>query len=242
MNVTSRTVGTATIITGDCLSGLASIPAGTVDAMITDPPYCAGGATESARTSSKGMTKSPLGWFTGDAMTTTGLVFLLREVAIQAERILTPDGNLLMFADWRMVPALAPALESSGLRWRSQIIWDKKSMGTGTGFRPRYEVILHLTKGKAPRYNTSAQNVLVYPRVTPKNRRHPTEKPVALLRDLIRSVAPAGGVVVDPFAGSGSLGEAALREGRQPILIERSPGFVASMTARLAGLEATSAA
>jgi hypothetical protein len=62
---------------------------------------------------------------------------------------------------------------------------------------------------------------------------HPTVKPLALMRWLTRLVTPPGGVVLDPFAGSGSTGIAALLEGRQFFGIERDAGYVRVARARL---------
>jgi site-specific DNA-methyltransferase (adenine-specific) len=60
---------------------------------------------------------------------------------------------------------------------------------------------------------------------TPRRRAnlHPTVKPIDLMRWLVRLVVPSGGVVLDPFAGSGSTGIAAVLEGRQFVGIEREP-------------------
>ena len=55
---------------------------------------------------------------------------------------------------------------------------------------------------------------------------HPTVKPVDLMRWLVRLVTPPGGVVLDPFAGSGTTGQAALAEGFRCILIEREAEYV----------------
>ncbi|MFZ0269926.1 DNA-methyltransferase [Caulobacter sp.] len=63
--------------------------------------------------------------------------------------------------------------------------------------------------------------------------RHPTVKPVALMQWLCRLATPPGGVVLDPFAGSGTTGAAALREGFGAILIEQQPKFVADIERRL---------
>lgn len=62
---------------------------------------------------------------------------------------------------------------------------------------------------------------------------HPTVKPVALMRWLVKLVTPRGGVVLDPFTGSGSTGIAALLEGRQFIGIERETEYVQIARARL---------
>jgi site-specific DNA-methyltransferase (adenine-specific) len=64
--------------------------------------------------------------------------------------------------------------------------------------------------------------------------KHPTIKPVALTRWLVRLVTPPGGTVLDPFAGSGTTGAAALAEGRQAILIEREAEYIADIRRRLA--------
>lgn len=62
---------------------------------------------------------------------------------------------------------------------------------------------------------------------------HPTVKPVPLMRWMIRLVVRRGGVVLDPFAGSGTTGEAALAEGDDVILIERDPVYVPLIERRL---------
>lgn len=66
--------------------------------------------------------------------------------------------------------------------------------------------------------------------------KHPTVKPVALIRWLVRLVTPPGGVVLDPFAGSGTTGQAALAEGRKCILVERENEYVNDIVKRFAHL------
>lgn len=62
--------------------------------------------------------------------------------------------------------------------------------------------------------------------------KHPTVKPIKLLQALIRHVTPPHGIVLDPFAGSGTTAEAAIREGVDCILIERDPEYVADIERR----------
>lgn len=64
--------------------------------------------------------------------------------------------------------------------------------------------------------------------------RHPTVKPVELIRYLVKLVCPPGGTFLDPFAGSGTAGVAALAEGRNAILIEREAGYIADIEERMA--------
>lgn len=61
---------------------------------------------------------------------------------------------------------------------------------------------------------------------------HPSVKPVGLLRQLVRLYTPAGGTVLDPFAGSGTTAEAARLEGFECILIERDPDYVGDIQTR----------
>ena len=63
--------------------------------------------------------------------------------------------------------------------------------------------------------------------------KHPTVKPVKLMQWLCRMVTPHGGTVLDPFAGSGTTGAAAIIEGFQPILIEREPEYITDIKNRL---------
>ncbi len=63
--------------------------------------------------------------------------------------------------------------------------------------------------------------------------KHPTVKPISLLRYLCRLITPPGGVVLDPFAGSGTTGEAAIEEGFVPWLIEREDEYFADIQRRM---------
>lgn len=63
--------------------------------------------------------------------------------------------------------------------------------------------------------------------------RHPTVKPIDLMQWLVRLITPPGGTVLDPFAGTGTTGEAAWREGMKAILIEREPEYQADIARRM---------
>ena len=72
----------------------------------------------------------------------------------------------------------------------------------------------------------------------PRRNHHPTVKPTALMRYLCRLVTPPGGVVLDPFTGSGSTGKAAILEGFRFIGIEREAEYVEIAKARIGAAEA----
>jgi DNA modification methylase len=64
--------------------------------------------------------------------------------------------------------------------------------------------------------------------------KHPTVKPLALMRWLVRLVTPPNGLVIDCFAGSGTTGEAALCEGVRVVLVEREAEYLADIRQRIA--------
>ena len=231
-----------TLYAGDCLGVMTSLDGGSIDAIVTDPPYCAGAVSEAGRSAAAGQglrsdNIKKFGWFVGDNMGTAGLAFLLRSVAFEGLRLCGANGSMLAFCDWRMAPTLAPAIESSGWRYQNLVVWDKGSMGLGTGFRAQHEMVLHFTAGGPEYHDRSTGNVIRCSRVG-ADREHQTEKPIDLMRALVRVVSPVDGVVLDPFAGSGSTGVAALAEGRRFVGIERLPAHLATAARRLADAEA----
>ena len=226
------------IICGDCLQVMAEMPDGCIDAIITDPPYCSGGVSEASRTAAKGQglrseSIRRFGWFVGDNMGTSGLVWLIRAVAGQSLRLLDGRGSMLVFCDWRMLPNLIPAVESAGFRYQNLIVWDKTHMGLGTGFRARHELIMHMTAGSPKYYDKGTANVLTCKRVSSADREHPTQKPADLIAQLCRVVCPPGGVVLDPFAGSGTLAVAARMTHRRFVCIEKNPEHCEIARARI---------
>lgn len=67
--------------------------------------------------------------------------------------------------------------------------------------------------------------------------KHPTVKPIDLISWLVKLVTPPSGMFLDPFAGSGTSGVAALATGRNALLIERDPGYCVDIRARMAHYE-----
>ena len=111
-----------------------------------------------------------------------------------------------------------------------QVVWDKGPIGMGWHYRRSYETILvGYRKGllKAPWYSTShtIENIIRpgdygIKKIIPQKNDHPTPKPVELFEHFIRLHTPDGGVILDPFAGAGTAGVAAMRTGRKAVLIE----------------------
>jgi site-specific DNA-methyltransferase (adenine-specific) len=205
---------------------MAKMEPNSIDAIVTDPPYSSG----TRREASKGLYKSMVRgredneWFGSDCLTTNGFMWLMRSCALEWKRILKQGSHALVFIDWRMMPALAAAIESADLRHVGLIVWDKTYYGLGAYFRNQHELILHFTHGKSsPPQRRDVGNVLRHKPI--RRGEHPTEKPVSLLRELISVVTPPGGLILDPFMGSGSTLIAAEQEGFRAIGIEVSAEY-----------------
>jgi site-specific DNA-methyltransferase (adenine-specific) len=132
-----------------------------------------------------------------------------------------------------MLASLQPAIESAGLRYQNLIVWNKQSMGLGTGFRAQHELILHFTYGSPEYHSKGTGNVLTTKRVTADDREHQTQKPDELIEKVMRVVSPPGGVVLDCFAGSGTVGVVAERSGRRFIGVERDLAHVETTIGRI---------
>lgn len=234
--MTDLTIGPVRAILGDCIQAMASLPDGSVDLVLTDPPYCSGATREAGRARvNKTMTRSARDagqWFGSDSLSTSGLQHLLRLAAMEWRRVLKQGGHILCFVDWRMCETMAAAIESADLHRNGLVVWDKVNFGLGKAFRLRHELIWHFSKGKcAPPLNRSTPNVLQAKPV--RDGLHPTEKPQDLLCRLIETLCPPGGVVLDPFAGSLATALAAASTGRRAVVIEREERYFAAGLDRL---------
>jgi DNA modification methylase len=226
--------GTVTIYHGDALEVIDSLDLA-VDAVVTDPPYASGTRMEAAKSSSGAMLRA--GRFADrpidlDQMTTTGFVWLLRAIAIGVRPILPDGGSVLCFIDWRQWPNLVGALETANLRVQGMVVWDKEHFGLGNGFRSQHELVCHASKGVPTIYDKGVGNVLRHPRVEPVD--HPSPKPEQLMQRLIAAVTPPGGIVLDPFMGSGTTLRAAKNIGRRAIGIESVEAYCRVAADRLA--------
>jgi DNA modification methylase len=89
---------------------------------------------------------------------------------------------------------------------------------------------------KACDYSEEERRIFYCGKVSPKERgnsKHPCIKPISLMRYLIRLICPRGGTVLDPFAGTGTTGVAAIEEGMSAILIEREKAYIKDCRNRL---------
>ena len=231
-----------TLHNGDALTVLQALNT-PVDAVICDPPYNSGGRTNAERRSQSargkyvsGDVQHRLPDFDGDTRDQRSYTHWLGLVLADAYRLTRTGGSLLTFTDWAQLPATSDALQAAGWTWRGIIPWRKPiSRPVKNGFRRECEYVLWGSRGDPLRHAPTIYlpGWLEGSQPRGKSRVHITQKPVEIMRPLVR-IAPVGGVILDPFTGSGTTGVAALQEGRCFIGIEQSPTYVESAEARLA--------
>ncbi len=211
---------TAVVHLGDAISVLRSMPEASVDAVITDPPYFLPAVHYSVR---KGTIRS----FADLSM----LEYFFRDVFRELTRVLRPTGVMYVFCDGQSYPVFYSLCFERFPKVRP-LIWDKQVSINGYAWRHQHEIIMFAEREGAPKIPTGDGDVIVERAVPIGDREHLAQKPVSVLRRLVRKTKPSG-IVLDPFTGSASTGVAALLEGREFIGIEMSETYHALAEERL---------
>lgn len=215
---------------GDCLPFLAAMPDNVVDALVTDPPYCSGGASTRVRVQDPVKKYQQTGTlrqyptFAGDNRDQRSFFRWVTLWLSEGYRICKDNAHCLIFTDWRQLPTMTDAVQASGFVWRGIITWDKTEGARPTkgGFRNQAEYVVWGTKGKIETHENSPCLPGVFRQVVLQaDKHHLTGKPTNLMRELVR-VVPAGGTVLDPFMGSGTTGVACVQMGLSFIGVEQN--------------------
>jgi hypothetical protein len=139
------------------------------------------------------------------------------------------------FCNWRSLPVVMRAASDAGLPITSTLVWDKQWIGPGgtQGLRPSYELACLFAKPDFAIPDRGTPDVWQHKTGGHKPNGHPAEKPVDLMRRIIRTSGNAG-VVLDPFMGSGTTLVAAQTEGVRAIGIEAEVKWCELAVSRLA--------
>jgi site-specific DNA-methyltransferase (adenine-specific) len=226
---------------GDALTLLPTLDTH-VDAVIVDPPYNSGGRTAAQRRGDTARGKyvssdalHALPDFGGDNRDQRGYAYWLSLLLAASLKAARPGASCLVFTDWAQLPATSDALQAGGWVWRGIIPWHKPiSRPQKNGFRRECEYVLWGSHGEPYRHAPTAYlpGWLEGSQPRGKERVHITQKPLSVMRQLVR-IAPEGGTVLDFCAGSGTTGVAALQEGRRFVGIEGSAEYAAAARTRL---------
>lgn len=225
----------ATLYVGDAREILPTLPRDSVDLLVTDPPYGVGWYSGNHR-------KVPFDRIVGD----DGSLDVPAVLALVTAGVLRNHRHVYVFG--YDAEALREPLRLSATM---ELIWDKGGPGLGNlrlPWGPSHERLTFGVHTKSPSNRRDghgrlaarlrAGSVLRVPKLHGNVLRHPTEKPVALMRLLIESSSLPGELVLDPFAGVGSTLVAAIVTGRRAIGIEIDKRYAEIAAERLRKAEA----
>lgn len=231
---------------------LPTLPAGAVDAVVADPPYSSGGLWTGARrrpTVEKYSSWARGAGFAGDSRDQRSYLHWSAWWLALAYRAAKPNAYVAVFTDWRQLPTTVDAVQMAGWTWRGILPW-VKDLGRyrpAPGFANAAEFVVW---GGGPEFRgppsvrgALAGELEALPAYFAGGglgtaTGHLTEKPVELLEQLL-AAAPAGGLILDPFAGSGTTGIAAKRTGREFLGFELDPVWCELANRRLGETDAT---
>ena len=191
---------------GDCLELMKDIPDGSIDMVLSDPPY--------------GIDLTPqrdTGKFKDTKVINDDNLSWLDTYVEEIHRV--SKNVVCVFCSWQNIDKFKIAFESKFII-KNILVWNKDWFGMGNNYRPNYELILLCCKDNIVTKSKNKSNILTYRRVSPQKLLHSCEKPLPLLEDLIIELSNEGDTVLDPFLGSGSTGVACKNTNRNFIGIE----------------------
>lgn len=214
---------------GDWREHVDLIPAGSVAAVVTDPPYGIDYQSDyrlDRRADHKHETIS-------NDQSLQAAANELAESLTALYPKLKENAAVFVFCAWQNEFFTRAAIERAGLAIRNSLVWVKDRTGMGdpsTTFAPKHERIIFAVKG-SPTLFERLPDVLDAKK--PDSKRHPTEKPTDLIKRLIEVTTVTGDLVVDPFGGVASTLVAALELERRAWGCELSDDYFASGKERL---------
>jgi modification methylase len=244
-----------TILTGDCIALMDSLPAKSVDLVFADPPYNLQLGGELLRPNNSKVDGVDEEWdrfsdFAAyDAFTHAWLK--------SARRILKDDGALWVIGSYHNIFRVGATLQDLGFWMLNDIVWRKTNPMPnfrGTRFTNAHETLIWCAKSAEARYTFNYDSMKslnddlqmrsdwTLPLCTGGERlkngggrkAHPTQKPESLLYRVIMASTKPGDVVLDPFFGTGTTGAVAKKLGRNFIGCERDLEYIAVAKERIA--------
>lgn len=224
------------VILGDCREVIPTL--GTVDHVICDPPY-----EKHMHSAKRGNLKRTDGQRSPETLGFGSIEDARDEVAKLC--IDSAQGWLLLFCTSEGVALWRDAIEAGGARYKRSCVWIKPDStpqlnGQGPGMgdesiavawcgdNAEFERVIAAWCGAGhSRWNGGGRRGVFTHLCNPKSREgsHPTEKPVALMTELVTEFTNAGELVLDPFCGSGTTGIACVRARRRFVGIEIDPKY-----------------
>lgn len=204
-----------TILHGDCIALMRRMPAGSADLILTDPPYLVRYRSRDGR---RVRNDDNARW--------------LKPAFAEMHRVLTPGAFCISFYGWNKADLFIAAWRAAGFRIVGHLVFRKRYASNARFLRYEHESAYLLAKGDVAPPAQPVPDVIDW--VYTANRLHPTQKPTQILTPLIEAFSPPGGLVLDPFCGSGSTLVAAKQLGRDFLGLELDADHHRTATRRLA--------
>jgi site-specific DNA-methyltransferase (adenine-specific) len=212
----------------DCLEGMAMIPGGSVDLVVTDPPYLMN------YRSNRRVKNDKFNHIANDVNSHD----LISDYLAECYRVLKDDTAIYVFCSWHHIDFFKAEFEKH-FKLKNIIVWNKNNHGSGDlkgAYAPKHEFILYGHKGRSLFREKRVPDVIDCAKIPSVKLTHPTEKPTELLEVFIRNNSDEGDVILDGFAGTGSLAVAASRNNRSFIAFELESEYVRTANQRLESL------
>lgn len=212
-----------TIFNGDCIDMMQAFDTGSIDFVLTDPPY----VTNYRDRQGRSVKNDDNGRW-------------LKPAFAEMHRVLKDGGFAVSFYGWNKVDLFMEAWRAAGFRVVGHLVFRKRYASSSRFLRYEHEQAYLLAKGNPRMPARVIPDVIDFP--YSGNRLHPTQKPVEALRPLVEAFSRPGDLVLDPFSGSGSTMAAAQALGRDWVGIELDNCHYHTATRRLAAANRRAAA
>lgn len=173
------------VLRGDCVQVMRGMPSASVDFILTDPPYL-------VRYRSR----------TGQTIANDDRDNWLEPAFAEMYRLLKPGSFCVSFYGWNAADKFIGAWRKAGFQIVGHIVFRKKYASSVRFLEHRHEQAYLLAKGDVVAPAVPLPDVMDWSYTG--NRLHPTQKPVSALRLFVEAFCPRGGMVLDPFCGSGA--------------------------------------
>lgn len=224
----------------NCLEGMRLLPEGSVDLIVTDPPYFIENLKENMKAETiRRSSKNNIFHATWDSDFDglEGYKAFMRQVLGEFKRVLKDKGQVYMFFSYHHVDWIVSLIKEMDFRYYKFLIWYKPdTMGVFPNqYGCNYELILWFRKkgenGKFKNHiGVTQRDVMTHNSTMNTERKdggyHPTVKPRALVRQLIKNGSDEGDLVLDAFMGSGTTAVACKQTKRRFIGFEINPAYI----------------
>jgi site-specific DNA-methyltransferase (adenine-specific) len=209
----------------DCLEGMKLIENESIDLIVTDPPYKV--TSRGNAGNSGGMLQKKLS-MSGKMFTHNNI--LPKQYIPEFYRILKDGSHCYIMTNHINLVNMLNIAINNNFHFIKSVIWDKGNKIMGQYYMSQFEYILFFRKGKGVKINNcGTSDILSIPNKKTKdangNNIHDTEKPVELMKTLIKNSSKENQIIIDPFIGSGSTPIACIETNRNYIGFELDKNY-----------------